>query len=251
MKTLLVIALVLTASLFGQSPTFSSASMKRMPPETAFGSGKFGWVDSKITFESAPMLTILVTAYQTPYYLIQDGNGKPWNEPKNPKGHYWFYSIEGQMPAGSSAGFQMLQELLKDRLGLRAHWEDRETPSYVFTTAPRNIQFLDGATPADESFTIAMKPISPTESRAETPPITMGVFVRHVSMMTGGTQVIDQTSLGNKVFKLSWNVKRIGSGGKGYQDSLLNSLFDLGAVRENIRRKTLIIDNVNRDLKGN
>lgn len=121
---LLVLSLVVCA----RAQTFDVASVKPSPPY-AMGQRMLTVAPGRITFNGAPLSSILMQAYDLWFDQIE---GPAWISDFNSA-----YSITATMPAGTTKEQWrvMLQNLLTERFRLRVHQERQTRPGYELVVA--------------------------------------------------------------------------------------------------------------------
>ena len=114
------------------SPAFEVASVK-INNSTPLSSSISGASPGRFTTEAVPLLFVILYAYQLPGHQLV---GAPdWTSAT-------LFDITATYPPGTTPTNQdvraMVQKLLADRFGFKAHVEQRELPAYALTLARRD-----------------------------------------------------------------------------------------------------------------
>jgi uncharacterized protein (TIGR03435 family) len=139
----LVIGLLFTVAASGAA--FNVASVKLNTSGTNGGSDKIS--GSRIAIENESLRMIVFFAYGIPWGRDYQLSGPAWLDAEK-------FDIAATFPPGTSLDLvqEMLQELLSERFGLRAHRENRKLESYVLLVDKHGAKLQANTTGAEYGF---------------------------------------------------------------------------------------------------
>jgi uncharacterized protein (TIGR03435 family) len=262
------------ATLFAQSPTFEVVSIQAAPPPDPHGTrvGAFGGPGTKEPLrwsaENLSLQDLILLAYDLQPYQL---SGPSWMASER-------FRIAARVPSGASKSDLrwMVQAMLSERFGLRAHREAKETAGYELVVAKSGHKLKEAA-PAPNEAPKLDGPLAPGKDGLPILPpgvplmvSTRGVVIRQavgesmadLASMLGrqvGRPVKDATGLpGRYDFLLKWTRGTPpGHGGIGADSGAVEELAPglFGALQEQLGLKldakriafeALVVDKIER-----
>jgi uncharacterized protein (TIGR03435 family) len=135
----LPLAALLSASVFAQSPGFEVATISPSPGARRMGLNSVTIDESRVRINAVTLTSVIAMAFHVhPSQVI----GPDWLTTTG-------FTIVAKIPGSGSAGQvpEMLQNLLKERFGMKVHTETRDLPAYILTAGKRPLPPLDSSTP--------------------------------------------------------------------------------------------------------
>ncbi len=126
-------------------PTFEVASFKRAPPGT--GAAVYEITPISLTIRNASLGNLIRFAYGYEHFRVA---GPDWRE--RPTDVLYDVSAKAAGPVSATQIDAMLQALLKERLALSFHYEQRELPVYALVVDRNGPRFRESTSTGEMSF---------------------------------------------------------------------------------------------------
>jgi len=141
------ILFALSCSLSAQDvQTFEVASFKRIPPGTHSGGAIREVTPTSLTIRNASLGNLIRWAYGYEHFQVV---GPAWRE--RPTDTIYDIAAKTAGPVSASQIDSMLQRLLKERLALSFHYEQRELPVYALVVERNGPKFKQSASAGETS----------------------------------------------------------------------------------------------------
>ncbi len=135
----LPLAALLSVSVFAQSLAFEVATINPSPGATRMNLTSVVIDQSQVRMNRLSLSSVIAVAFHVhPSQVI----GPDWLTATG-------FTIVAKIPAGGSVAQvpEMLQHLLRERFGMKAHAETRNLPAYILTAGKRPLPPLDSSAP--------------------------------------------------------------------------------------------------------
>jgi len=247
----LLIVLVITACLVCGAQNFDLAVMKTLSPKIRVQSGSIEKSPSILYIRGGTMILILKWAYGLQTYEIEGPNWIQWRETNDmPR-----YDIIAKFPETSTDQQvrQMLQYLLQERVGLRAHYVMRERSIYAASIGSDGFKVKFSG---KNEQSIVPRIVNTEEVEISFKDSTMKQVCLELSKWLQ-VPLIDNTNLGEKRFSVVMKFRRDQANTQDL-DSIHNSILsglkkDLGlnVSKSKSPVKVLVVDSINQNPTAN
>jgi uncharacterized protein (TIGR03435 family) len=238
----LLLLLVLTGAL-ASSQTFDVASVKQITdPATlqAIKSGDITYKGGTVTMNGVSLGYAVQWAFDIQNYQLDGPDWINW-KPANDQPRYIIVAKTGP-DVPKAAARLMVQKLLEERFGLKAHWEDRMKTGFTLKDDPKGVK-IERIEPTVQN---PLMSYDRKEGRVKFTNMTIQELCGDIALSIR-EPVVDGTSISNSVMFNATAIVRYEN-----SDEMVNALFaglkhDMGivAVREKVPVKTVVVDQIN------